>query len=533
LHNHTSNKILRRLATRAVLSEACGNMSSYQCNVCGLQFQPSPHFHFSTNMWTARCDYIAKIFVPLEYARLRKKMCTLDERGEMGLCDPGVSGSATSEVQRNGLGRFAMEWWVGSHPHFNPCHVYTRRLDKFMTGWEPQFRPKLKHGSMEELPSFMHRRVLRQMRQTIYLSDDKDAVCSLYRRIIPEAKSCDDLSGIGPGNSSTALSLGVHSTREFVAENPTQPDHAIFYNVYIPEVQNPEGYASNIVQEQLSQIVNNKSSELPDNTLLFYSMIGSNKTLDCPEGLSCQLLGYHPKGYEEVTLTELHRYCQAHQSSIVTYLHNKGSLHGHGQQKVLRRLATRSTLSQECMGMRRRKGCNVCGLQFQRSPHLHFSSNMWTAHCDYIAQLFSPREYAEKRMEMCLLYEARRDPNNDTYFCEPGTSLDDNMTESVAQTNGLGRHAMEFWVGSHPSLNPCHVYTERLDMFMSGWDSWWEPKLTHGGVSVVPPYIRRRVIRQMLQSGYLYGHDMQDICYLLHRIIQKARCEVLRKTGTL
>ena len=320
------------------------------------------------------------------------------------------------------------------------------------------------------------------------------------------------------------------------------PRHTIFYNVYVPLVNktklktmpakslssppssrrfNNPSDAAEIIHEQLQQIHNNATSARAElyrhqhRTVLYYNSIGQNTTLECPPGMDCRFMHHYDNAFEEVTLTALFQYCQQNPNHLVTYLHNKGSFHDHEGNHILRRLATRSSLSSACFRMDRRN-CNTCGMTFKKYPHFHFSSNMWSAKCSYVRNLIPPHDYAAKRLELCstkanttIVYYA---DDSQLSLCE--VLVDPTKVAEAEQANGLNRFAMEFWISSHPSNVPCHANVVNPTKFFTGWETWWQPRLyqagrAHGSAKMA--HIKKYIQRHVSQTQHLYPNNTEDI----------------------
>lgn len=103
-HDHRNNKKLRPFVTRGALSEGCSKLPNV-CNVCSSRFSPIPHPHTPGNMWLARCEYVAKLIDPYE---ISSKMEAIIPGG--GACE--------------GVGRYALEHWIYSHPNVVPCDLH-------------------------------------------------------------------------------------------------------------------------------------------------------------------------------------------------------------------------------------------------------------------------------------------------------------------------------------------------------------------------------------------------------------------------
>jgi len=128
-HYHQENEDLRKILTRALLSNKCLNLPG-ECNVCSAHFSPMPHMHTPGNMWLGRCSYISRLMEP---RRFQFKMNELIERYSLY--------KYTDSSAFIGAGRFAMEHWVHSHPDVRPCDVFNvigslqgyHNLDNFET----------------------------------------------------------------------------------------------------------------------------------------------------------------------------------------------------------------------------------------------------------------------------------------------------------------------------------------------------------------------------------------------------------------
>jgi hypothetical protein len=128
-HPSEYNDHMRRYITVGALSKECTSLPD-QCNVCSSRMSPLPHPHTSGNMWTAKCDYIAKLYKPEQF---EQQMDSLPRH-------PPVHPSAI------GQGRFASEHWVYSHPDVLPCDVdgsssYTWNYYDVPQHFTPELRP--------------------------------------------------------------------------------------------------------------------------------------------------------------------------------------------------------------------------------------------------------------------------------------------------------------------------------------------------------------------------------------------------------
>jgi len=88
------------------------------CNHCSYIFAADRGFFSAGNMFTARCDYIRKLLPPMEFAqhmeRVVKEALFLKVQGKMTM-------DFYKPFWTLGVGRYANEYWSGSHPDLRPC----------------------------------------------------------------------------------------------------------------------------------------------------------------------------------------------------------------------------------------------------------------------------------------------------------------------------------------------------------------------------------------------------------------------------
>ena len=109
----------RRSLTAAAMHPNCLELSNSSCDACGLLFYPLPGSHFSGNMWSAKCSHIRKLGRPNYLLRRRTEVFRMVE--DQALFDGKVCD--WRGVNAVGLGRYTMEYWLGSHPSFVPCDL--------------------------------------------------------------------------------------------------------------------------------------------------------------------------------------------------------------------------------------------------------------------------------------------------------------------------------------------------------------------------------------------------------------------------
>ena len=288
----------------------------------------------------------------------------------------------------------------------------------------------------------------------------------------------------------------------------TTRSRAVFYNIYIPfggeelaMVEEGQNHALGIVKEQLAL---KQSSTLLKNVPLYYTVIGSNMTEEISQmcesyhdrhqsdekqsqqqSQNCHLLQYSPQGDEALTLQSIHDYCLDHPHDQITYIHNKGSFHPSEKNEKFRIFVNQGVLGRNgkvCQEMplnQLQEGglCNVCGTRFATFPHYHMAGNMWTATCQYVRQLIRPLDFPTK-MEALLEQSIFLGRTSGV-----GTGMDGSIPEATTATVGgmvdpvipkptfqqysdgypvgRDRYSLEHWIGSHPYLQPCDIYSRK------------------------------------------------------------------------
>jgi hypothetical protein len=105
------------------------------CNVCGLMFFAMPAFMFRGNFWVADCSYVNQL-VPVvgfedRLRQIQKTAKQLQNQSQLLV-------TLQADIHDNfGLGRYAAEHWIGSHPSFRPCDLtHTVELEHWFRGWK-------------------------------------------------------------------------------------------------------------------------------------------------------------------------------------------------------------------------------------------------------------------------------------------------------------------------------------------------------------------------------------------------------------
>lgn len=159
----------------------------------------------------------------------------------------------------------------------------------------------------------------------------------------------------------------------------------IFYNLYVP-IQHRNSSEPNVTAILWEQLVQIKRSS-PNSTLL-YSLILDEEE-DDPNSYTdhirstvqqfcsghCRELVHVRQGSEATTLKAVRRYCQGHggnvterDDEIVTYIHDKGSLHPNTYNDKERRFSTKAALECRRSMMSKPQECNACTGKFFMFP---------------------------------------------------------------------------------------------------------------------------------------------------------------------
>lgn len=245
----------------------------------------------------------------------------------------------------------------------------------------------------------------------------------------------------------------IQDPSQMGAFDPTVPPPVtLFYNVYVPP-KFPEGIeiAYNIIEEQIGQVGESAIGNGRENVSVHYVTIGEpfNTTfmddVCARHSLNCMHVKHYEEGFEMLTEQHILDYCneEENESHIVSYMHNKGTLHMYDAQSRIRRTLTKSALSKECIEFFPDSQCNVCGSNFKSVWGPTYWGNMWTAKCSYAKNLVSPYDLEAQNR---LAVETRPKEIKMNFY---GTKA------ARGYALGEGRFAAEQFVSTHPDLVPC------------------------------------------------------------------------------
>ncbi|CAK0853252.1 unnamed protein product [Prorocentrum cordatum] len=222
----------------------------------------------------------------------------------------------------------------------------------------------------------------------------------------------------------------------------------VFYHAFASDLLPP------IVAEQMLDV----SSAFYNGgiTGLYYNVAAiTNRALQyrIPNCSFCHRLGSFMNGNEVDTLQSLFDHCiSGSGSDQVVYIHSKGSFHPSDRNTQLRRFLMRGAFSTECLNMP--STCNVCAARFSPLPHQHVPGNMWVARCSYIKGLIPPLKFGEAMLKFDTAAHTGRADNDSSWSW--GAEVWGRHEDAKI---GKGRYAAEHWLGSHPGLSPCDIYS--------------------------------------------------------------------------
>jgi hypothetical protein len=324
------------------------------------------------------------------------------------------------------------------------------------------------------------------------------------------------------GNNTVGDSFSVlvaDSRTDTSTSSSAVPAVAIFYNAFVPFTEGQQGidHAFGIIRRQLRQVADSYAASSQSKPVtVYYNSIGSkmlNKTSmaglcnsdndnnNNSGRLHCEHMNHYDSGFEEVTLQKVHDYCTNHLTHQVVYMHNKGSFHPSKMQENWGYHGTAAATDKLCLDAILDNTCNACSLLWYPFPFLHPPGNFWTAQCSYVAKLLPPLQYPAALQAFLFSKTAGKSKfSNFSFFLFQGERV---MTERHIETHpatfGIGRFAMENWIGSHPEIRPCdlsvakrigHWQNDRRDLaefewsmfprrnISSGWDYVSQDKLS-------------------------------------------------------
>jgi hypothetical protein len=299
-------------------------------------------------------------------------------------------------------------------------------------------------------------------------------------------------------NESSVMVEGINFDSVFRNESIENSTMAVFYHIRADSNRV-------VVREQLRAARLAAATHLSQTPVqLFYSVVGNNSTVavrrrkrkrsirlknlspsevhqmcerDAPKNFRCSALPHFEVPFEGETLRNLHQYCHSNPFSTAAYIQSElpdylGALVENGTQRFNLLLhLSRASLGRACMKAIRPTTidgpiCNTCGLIFYKLWTLFYPGNMFIASCQYINKLLPPSIFESKMAEytkIALLARLRWNLVSGLFYSgthSPLDTLNERLTvhgRDVVEMWGLDRFSVDFWVASHPAVNPCDV----------------------------------------------------------------------------
>ena len=257
----------------------------------------------------------------------------------------------------------------------------------------------------------------------------------------------------------------------------TYDQTAVFLNAFIPgndqyigkEWEISERVSLEIIAEQVAQMADSgRSSDIhvyvtsvsPKPNVLNQTHLDDLCHKASNGSIPCTLSRHIDSGGELDTLSGLYEYCQQHNSATtllspsslsprVIYVHNKGSFHPSTKNTLWRRAMTAAVVHDSCLSPPNQT-CSACGLQFSAPPKMFtnlFPGNFFAASCEYILQLWHPKEYKQKQEAMI----------RQVFHWRKKGRFHFHDKDDKGWAIGSGRYVPEHWIGSHPFLQPCDL----------------------------------------------------------------------------
>jgi hypothetical protein len=290
--------------------------------------------------------------------------------------------------------------------------------------------------------------------QGYYSKDDGYFSDQLYHLVAPTA-----------GGHSSATKRVVNFPFD---KDDTSSTVAVFYHIFFPPHREGQENSARIIQEQLQQLWQSTQQKSQQHLryVVYYNTIGTVtehlnngfiQTWCTAKGLKCIPMEHYAEGLEDKTLQRLHDYCTTSQNSSpqtqqqVMYIHNKGSFTVKPINEAWRYHMTQAVSSPQCHDAltttptSNNPQCNVCGLFFSAERGMFMAGNMWTSTCGYVKDLLPLQEFSTRIHEVtkeALLERLRY-------------KLLMTLQELRAGVFGIDRYATEFWIASHPTIQPC------------------------------------------------------------------------------
>lgn len=294
---------------------------------------------------------------------------------------------------------------------------------------------------------------------------------------------------------------------------------AIFFNTFQKPYDTER--ANQIIVDQLQKV---NAQQLLQNSTIYYSRFGDYTTNPFPLSTcendnhrKCVQFAAEDDGDEKDTLQYLYDYCIANKNDTAVYIHTKGAYTPSDENDLLRDILMEAVTSEECLDIDT-SSCNTCSTQFHGVPS-HYPGNMWVAQCDYVSKLIPPNEFEGKKHNILQMVKDSTNAIENSNFFETkfndGTSFKFHksklwMLESESML-GINRFAMEQWIGSHPDMTPCEVFSPKDGVPIFRYGTIEEKGLNAATLTPV----------QHLAPGVNFKEFWQEKSFKLHPLFRK------------
>lgn len=124
-HASPINEVWRYLMTETLVKDECWdtnvtNTAGDTCNACGLFLTTDWGLYFAGNVWTADCSYVKDLVPPTEH-EAKARASVGDAFLRRSVKQFQMEMKDVPPVWNLGIGRYANEWWIASHPSLHPC----------------------------------------------------------------------------------------------------------------------------------------------------------------------------------------------------------------------------------------------------------------------------------------------------------------------------------------------------------------------------------------------------------------------------
>ena len=167
-----------------------------QCHVCGLLASGIPWIHLAGNMFVGRCEYIQRLLPLKEYGT---KLGSLAQKIKQYENEKRVTATMFPPILKEnhlGIGRYAWEHWIGSHPTVELCDLAANKRRSNIGYWKSSSVNWEADTSWDNFPSRdlplrgnNRRDILLSLREFFLLAGNMIRWIEMYNNTIPPENS--------------------------------------------------------------------------------------------------------------------------------------------------------------------------------------------------------------------------------------------------------------------------------------------------------------------------------------------------------